>query len=718
MGCDSLTFLENSIEICFVIETFSLVCLLLIITEARLMEANIQLLSLDNSEEKVTSNKQNELTESHIDGLEMKAKRSAGPFDYLQEIVKCCPEGFQMDNWYSCEKNVGKNIFTDELLEIGAKDENKYVIVNNKEWKECPVVQRKEFEVLHIPHDKNHTVYVFVDVEINYDVTSEEEINFDGFREMKYACLEVSKDHQSITALVCGTEEEEDDEVSLIKKCCPDGQGLARDYSSCSDITHQWIPPRSVLHHKTMKMTGDYHLLSGQELCGAEDILIVETAHAVTTDGLFKDMSEMHGAYHCVDTLVQDEQETELVALICLKKGCTSDFCVSKCCPENEIFVPTEGVCSPALQTSQLWTHHNKIFDNQLNQIPSDTMDQTKVEYLNHFLENTRKYQSSIINCEKVIILDKSINNTFFITQNGSLYVKDHGFTNDFCVDNTVDDLGNVLEVALKCVETTDEAYRSDEEPPIKSKSCLDEYIHIWRLFNTVSGSISCVFLAITFLVYIFVPELNNLHGKIVLSNVFTIFLLTAYILFIYNSSDLLNGFSCKIAGYSGYFLTMAMFSWMTIMSFDLCWTFMRARLPSKGSALLKFVIYSAVAWGFSLAITIVIILADQIMEDDRDIFKPFFPKPNVGLTKCFLEDTSQGIYLHVPIFLFMLVNGMLFITTTLTLYKSSQTTQKARNSRQRSAGQMIVRRGELVIVSSSSRPSRINKETKEQLMS
>ena len=40
--------------------------------------------------------------------------------------------------------------------------------------------------------------------------------------------------------------------------------------------------------------------------------------------------------------------EDELVALICLKKVCESNFCVSKCCLESEIFVHTEDLCYPA----------------------------------------------------------------------------------------------------------------------------------------------------------------------------------------------------------------------------------------------------------------------------------------------------------------------------------------------------------------------------------
>ena len=83
-----------------------------------------------------------------------------------------------------------------------------------------------------------------------------------------------------------------------------------------------------------------------------------------------------------------------------------------------------------------------------------------------------------------------------------------------------------------------------------------------------------------------------------------------------------------------------------------------------------KFISYSAVAWGSSAALTIAIILADQMMKEKSDDQMIFFPKPNVGLTKCFLQDESQGLYLHVPIMLLMIVNGMFFTITTITLYR------------------------------------------------
>ena len=128
----------------------------------------------------------------------------------------------------------------------------------------------------------------------------------------------------------------------------------------------------------TEKMTGAYKLIAGQKLCTDEEILIVETAQAVTTEGLFMDMSEVHGpqAYHCVDTLVKDSDdkdksnEDELVAVICLKKGCTSDYCVPKCCPKDELFIDGPALCAPAKDTSHAWSHDNKLYDHQLQLIP------------------------------------------------------------------------------------------------------------------------------------------------------------------------------------------------------------------------------------------------------------------------------------------------------------------------------------------------------------
>ena len=60
---------------------------------------------------------------------------------------------------------------------------------------------------------------------------------------------------------------------------------------------------------------------------------------------------------------------------------------------------------------------------------------------------------------------------------------------------------------------------------------------------------VSCVFLALTLVVYCRVPELNSLHGKIVISNVLSIFSVTAYLVTVYHGSHLLPPRLCRVSG-------------------------------------------------------------------------------------------------------------------------------------------------------------------------
>ena len=606
--------------------------------------------------------------------------------DQLFLIAKCCPTHLYLDSWYDCvDGGDGESVlaqFKQELAEVGKKNESEYQIVEADYWNKCPVRLRREYEVINISDDDDK-VYVISDMEIIDD--DEDEQDFKSLLEIEYECLEVSREPQSLVAVVCENEQLEDDPSSFIRKCCPSGEALSSDYSTCLPSKQARISPRKILHSDTEKMTGWYSVKYGDGGCSEDDIMVTESAHSVLTDGTFfplsrdsLDLTEEREPYHCVDAVTSQTdsemtREHELVAVICLKRGCNRDFCVSKCCPENEMFVHGGTFCSPVNKTPDSWTHVNRLYTHQLRLIPHETMKHISVEYQHSFMDNYRKYKNRVPNCDQVVILDKSNNDTFYILQNGSLHHKEYGLTNNFCVDNTLDKFGQVVEIALKCVEGQEIVVKKhDEVISDETTSCLDQYLSILRLFNTVSGSISCIFLAITFLVYICVPELNSLHGKIVLSNVFSIFFLTAYLLLVYNFSHLLPHLACQIAGYSGYFFTMSMFSWMTIMSFDLCWTFMRAKVPRKGSALLKFVIYSAVAWGSSAAFTLGIILADQMMEDQTGNHKLFFTKPNVGKLKCFLQDDAQGMFLHLPCMVLMMINAVFFLITTTTLYRCS----------------------------------------------
>ena len=209
-----------------------------------------------------------------------------------------------------------------------------------------------------------------------------------------------------------------------------------------------------------------------------------------------------------------------------------------------------------------------------------------------------------------------------------------------------------------------------DKEP----STCLDDHITKLRLINTVSGVTSCVFLVITFLVYVSVPELNSLHGKIVISNVVSILFLTAYLVLVYHGSHTLAPLQCKIFGYIGYFFALSMISWMTVMSLDLCWTFLRAQVPRRSSATIKFIIYSVAGWGLSLLLTLGLVMVDTLEPDSLQVpglGHLTITSPRVGEEKCFLSDRAQGLYLHLPSLILMLVNAVLFLVTIITIYRS-----------------------------------------------
>ena len=85
----------------------------------------------------------------------------------------------------------------------------------------------------------------------------------------------------------------------------------------------------------------------------------------------------------------------------------------------------------------------------------------------------------------------------------------------------------------------------------IVEDSCdnLTDFQDLFQLLFTCLGVTSLVFLAITFTVYITIPELGNTHGKIVLSNVVSMFLVTSYLLIVYNISPEYS-LTCVILGY------------------------------------------------------------------------------------------------------------------------------------------------------------------------
>ena len=103
------------------------------------------------------------------------------------------------------------------------------------------------------------------------------------------------------------------------------------------------------------------------------------------------------------------------------------------------------------------------------------------------------------------------------------------------------------------------------------------------RAAYTFCGVFSLIFLIITMFVYMTLPSLQNLHGKIVISNVASVLLTTKLLIIIYNvqkkdhfegQEGLIRGeflilvpsYLCLGLGYGLYYTGISMFCWMSIM--------------------------------------------------------------------------------------------------------------------------------------------------------
>ena len=258
-------------------------------------------------------------------------------------------------------------------------------------------------------------------------------------------------------------------------------------------------------------------------------------------------------SYACVE--INTNLDT-LIAVVCedIEEEKEKHF-VRKCCPPGMRLESDHQDCSEDDDTNPWLAPRNILHHKTLTMIGEGRA-------------NITTFDPKVTKCnEDEIMTSRTFHS---VLTNGSLYpsVSRSRLWPYVCIDKATDtETGVVTWVAMTCHESQD-----------LRKTCLDPQDDTLRLVYTVSAVLSTLFLIITALVYIKLPELGNLHGRIVLSNVVTITLVTLYLLLVYNASYLLSDPLCVLIGHLGYFLTISMFSWMTVLSFDLFWTFTNAR--------------------------------------------------------------------------------------------------------------------------------------------
>ncbi|XP_046402257.1 probable G-protein coupled receptor Mth-like 2 isoform X2 [Ischnura elegans] len=209
------------------------------------------------------------------------------------------------------------------------------------------------------------------------------------------------------------------------------------------------------------------------------------------------------------------------------------------------------------------------------------------------------------------------------------------------------------------------------------------------RIVYGVSILISCIFIVATLVAYAILPSLRNLHGVTLVSH--AICLLAAFLALAiakFTEEALQLSLGCKVLGFSILFAFLAAYSWLSVMCFDIWWTFgqgkMRAKSGTRGMSsksggalqgnLHKFILYSIYAWTLPLVITLITALLD--IYGGSFFFYLGFEEdflPNMGEIKCWFPDDRKWaviIYFVGPSSILLVANMIMYTLTALRCWK------------------------------------------------
>ncbi|XP_063825756.1 G-protein coupled receptor Mth2-like isoform X1 [Ostrinia nubilalis] len=348
---------------------------------------------------------------------------------------------------------------------------------------------------------------------------------------------------------------------------------------------------------------------------------------------------------------------------------CKRQTCIRKCCPIGLGYDPRKKTCVPVTEEFDppVWNKYRRL---------------EGVRAVDRFRFITQKH-----NCTdpEVRVRTGQVTQNYHIVQDGSLYVEMPNVIppwtvrgpDKYCIDTFVfeDEYGGRTTRldALVCF-----AENQEDHHYVLSSTCM---------------LISCVFILATCAVYAWLPELRNLHGRVLMAYLSCLFVgfsfLTAMQILLV--VDNITPLTCVIMTIIIYFSLLVAFFWLNVMSFDIWWTFSGKRGLSleKLSTRGRFYAYALYAFSIPTALTILMTALE---------FSGLPPHPLLPMLRhqgCFLFGTSKLIYLYGPITILCAANMIFFVLTALKITqikqqtsvlksKESSTHDQHRNDRQR----------------------------------
>ncbi|XP_013145254.1 PREDICTED: G-protein coupled receptor Mth2-like [Papilio polytes] len=182
---------------------------------------------------------------------------------------------------------------------------------------------------------------------------------------------------------------------------------------------------------------------------------------------------------------------------------------------------------------------------------------------------------------------------------------------------------------------------------------------------------ISCVFIVATVGVYVWLPELRNMHGRVLLPYLLCLFggFICMASMQIMITLDNISADTCLVLTIIIYYFLEAAFFWLNVMSFDIWWTFSGKGGMGMSKLSKRFCIYSIYAFGMPTLLTIILASLE---------FSGLQPHPLLPMLRyqsCFLSGRSKLLYLYGPMFILCVANIVFFVMTAVKIAQIKQQT-------------------------------------------
>ncbi|KAL3282448.1 hypothetical protein HHI36_005634 [Cryptolaemus montrouzieri] len=458
-------------------------------------------------------------------------------------------------------------------------------------------------------------------------------------------CIELYSDNKvaifSVDGPIKNISIKQNIELEYFPKCCPVGYTYNTTLHSCtnggnSDILNKFLK-NDFIEIGLVKC----EIISDEISNSADDIRINENQITFLKDG----RTIQNGRY-CIDAT----SDKKLVIRTCEENSeiCKKIRCIHKCCNDGQSFINGPN-CVDTLRYGVNLHASNSIEE------PDEPFAIIHGFGSGLYVLNENKYNFTV---------DKS--GAYISYQNKTESFKYHSvLERSYCMEYA--QKGEMNKYAL---------FAEPSKPKLETKFAVTRWVKI----------LSCIFLILTICVYLLLPKMRNLFGKILLSysvSTLLFFFLLSFSQFYYNTT---SNEVCRIMGFSSVLASIWSFTWLHIMCIDIWFSFGTPRTltgPLQKNEWKRFIQYSLYGWLLPALWVLMIVLFNITS------ILPNRIHPYVGNFKCYLEnnDTQPGNYAYLlfitlPLLVQQIINSILFIKTIMYCLKVKAEIEKMNDAR------------------------------------